>query len=45
MIIDKTRNKFKEITTTVLLFFDPKQEYREEVLAINQPDFKVEFTL
>ncbi|URW80668.1 BREX-1 system phosphatase PglZ type A [Xiashengella succiniciproducens] len=41
MIIDKIRNKFKEITTPILLFFDPEQEYREEVLAIDEPDFKV----
>src|SRR5690606_35326402 len=41
MIIDKIRNKFKEITTPIVLFFDPEQEYREEVLAIDEPDFKV----
>ena len=41
MIIDKIRNKFKEITTPILLFFDPEQEYRDEVLAISEPDFKV----
>ena len=41
MIIDKIRNKFKEITTPIVLFFDPEQEYREEVLAIDETDFKV----
>src|SRR5690606_12243927 len=36
MMIDKIRNKFKEITTPILLFFDPEQEYREEVLSIHE---------
>lgn len=41
MIIEKIRNKFKEINTPILLFFDAEQEYREEVLNIIDEDFKV----
>jgi len=41
MILEKIRNKFKEINTPILLFFDQEQEYKEEILALNEPDFKV----
>ncbi|HCC95651.1 MAG TPA: hypothetical protein DEQ26_15280, partial [Flavobacteriaceae bacterium] len=41
MIAEKIRNKFKDCSTPILLFFDKEQEYRDEILALEDEEFKV----
>lgn len=41
MIVEKILNKILEISTPLLLFFDKEEEYKEEILAINDSRFKV----
>src|SRR5690606_11079524 len=41
MIVEKIINKIFNISTPVLLFFDKEEEYKEEILAINDSRFKV----
>lgn len=41
MIIEKTKQKFNQIKTRILFFFDEEKEYEEEFMNYSGDDFKV----
>lgn len=41
MIVEKIKQKFKEIDYPILFLFDAEKEYEEELMAYDQSDFKI----